>query len=74
MPKHLAVDFEERQAAESGKGPKHARASAEETAAVLARLAPAMHEHVYVREEHDEATDTWTRYCECGYSESYEQM
>ena len=65
---------EERQAAESGRGPKRARASAEETAAVLARLAPAMHEHVYVREEHDEATDTWTRYCECGYSESYEQM
>ena len=63
-----------RTAAESGKGPKRARASAEETAAVLARLAPAMHEHVYVREEHDEATDTWTRYCECGYSESYEQM
>ena len=52
----------------------HIGASAEETAAVLARLAPARHEHTYVREEHDEATDMWTRYCECGYSESYEQM
>ena len=66
---------EERDEAEGrGSGPKRVRASAEETAAVLARLAPARHKHVYVREEHDEATDLWTRYCECGFSETYEQM
>ena len=66
---------EERDEAEGiGGGPKRVRASAEETAAVLERLAPAIHEHVYVREEYDEATDLWTRYCECGFSETYEQM
>ena len=38
------------------------------------RLAPALHEHAFVREEYDEAKDLWTRQCECGFSETYEQM
>ena len=47
---------------------------AEELQAALARLAPPLHEHSWSREEYDDATDLWTRYCECGFSETYEQM
>jgi hypothetical protein len=32
------------------------------------------HEHAYVREEYDASTDLWTRYCECGFSETFERM
>ena len=32
------------------------------------------HEHTYVREEYNASTDTWTRYCDCGFSETYERM
>ena len=32
------------------------------------------HEHAYVREEYDASTDRWTRYCECGFSETFERM
>ena len=29
---------------------------------------------MYEREAYDAATDMWTRHCECGFSETYEQM
>lgn len=62
---------------DDGSPAKRGRATgrpAEDVQAALARLAPRLHEHCYVREEYDEATDMWTRYCECGFSERYERM
>ena len=57
-------------------GAKKRRVDPEETRAVLAKLAPPLHVHRFLDENevYDEATDLWTRRCECGHSETYERM
>lgn len=60
----------------SAEGAKRTRVDPEETRAVLAKLAPPLHVHRFLEEDevYDEATDLWTRRCECGHSETYERM
>ena len=57
-------------------GATTSRVDPEETRAVLAKLAPPLHVHRFLEEDeaYDEATDLWTRRCECGHSETYERM
>ena len=44
-------------------------------AAALQRLATAPHRHEFLPDEtYDEATDTWTKRCACGFEVAYERM
>lgn len=45
------------------------------TAKALLKLAPARHEHCFLPDEtYNEATDTWTKRCACGFTLDYERM
>ena len=73
------ADAKRKKASEGGSfddsAPKRGKAKvAGDTSEVLARLAPPFHEHQYVREEYNDDSDLWTRYCECGFSETFERM